>query len=311
MSELHVVLGATGGAGGAVVRELVGRGARVRAVSRSGGGEVPEGAQVVKGDMTDPDSARDVCAGAGVVYHCVNVPYTEWPRLLLPTAQNVVVAAASAGAKLVVVDNLYMYGEPDGSMTEETPRNARGRKGRLRVELEKLFLDAHRSGRARVAIGRASDFYGPNANSMAVELAVKPALLGKRASWLGSLDAPHTMSYLDNVAKGLVTLGERDEALGEVWHLPPGEPLTGRQFIEMVGEALDSPVKMGVIGRPMMLLAGLFNRQIREALEVFYQFEKPFVMDSSKFERAFGGEVTPHAAGIRRTLEYYRNHPKE
>jgi hypothetical protein len=52
----------------------------------------------------------------------------------------------------------------------------------------------------------------------------------------------------------------------------------------------------------MLTLAGLFNRQIREAREVLYQFEQPFVMDTSKFERTFGGVVTPLREGVRQTI---------
>ncbi len=135
---------------------------------------------------------------------------------------------------------------------------------------------------------------------------VKPAINGRKASWLGRLDAQHTLSYLPDVGWGLATLAEREESLGEIWHLPAGEPLTGRQFIQMVFEELGRPPRMGVIRRPMMVLAGLFSPQIRESLEVLYQFENPFVMDASKFTRAFGSRVTPHREAIRQTLNALR-----
>jgi nucleoside-diphosphate-sugar epimerase len=257
----------------------------------------------VRGDATDATGLQAICRQAAVVYHCVNVPYTEWHRKLLPIAEAVVGAAAAAGAKLVVMDNLYAYGPVDGPMTETTPRAAQGRKGRLRARLEEFFLGVHRMGRVRVTIGRASDFYGQGANSAPVILALKPAVEGKKASWLGSLDAPHTLNYLPDVARGLVTLGEHDEAPGEVWHLPAAEPLTGRQFIGMVFEAIGRPPRMGVIGRPLMFLAGVFSPGIRESAEVLYQFERPFVMDASKFARTFGAQVTPHRDAIRQIIE--------
>jgi nucleoside-diphosphate-sugar epimerase len=172
----------------------------------------------------------------------------------------------------------------------------------LRARLEDYYLNAHRAGVVRVAIGRASDFVGVAANSAPNMLVITPAIQGKPASWLGTLDAPHTLSYLPDVARGLITLGEREEALGEVWHLPADAPLTGRQFIELVFAELHRPPRMRVISRPMMLLAGLFSPMIRESLEVFYQFERPFVMDSSKFTRTFGHRATPHRDAIRETL---------
>lgn len=250
----------------------------------------------------DPAGLRRVCQGAAVVYHCVNVPYPLWSAQLLPIAQAIVDAAAAAGAKLVVADNLYMYGRVSGPMTEATPRRAQGKKGRLRIQLEQLLLEAHRGGKVRMTIGRASDFYGPSGHSAPMMLVIKPALAGGTASWLGSLDAPHTLSYLPDVAWGLVTLAEREESLGEVWHIPADVPLTGRQFIELVFRQLGRPARMRVIGRPVLLLAGLFSAEIRESAEVFYQFERPFVMDASKFSRRFGTRITPHPEAIRQTL---------
>lgn len=306
MDALHVVLGSTGGAGSAVVRELASRGHRVRAVSRSGRGEPLPGVDYVGADATDRTGLRRVCQNAAVVYHCVNVPYPLWAAQLLPIAHAIVDAAAAAGAKLVVMDNLYMYGRVSGPMTEATPRNAQGKKGRLRIQLEHLLLEAHRAGKIRMTIGRASDFYGPNAHSAPMMLVIEPALVGRKASWLGNLDAPHTLSYLPDVAWGLVTLAEREESLGEIWHIPAADPLTGRQFIELVFQQLGRPPRMRVIGRPMLLLAGLFSAEIRESAEVFYQFERPFIMDATKFSRRFGTRITPHPEAIRHTLNALR-----
>lgn len=305
------MLGATGGAGSAVVAELAARGRRVRAVSRSGRGTPLTGVEHVGADASDPSRLRDACRDAAVVYHCVNIPYPEWTRRLLPIADVVIAASAEAGARLVVTDNLYMYGPTREPMTEATPRHPHGKKGWLRARLEEVFLNAHRSGRLRVTIGRASDFYGPEAaNSGPMLLAVRPAMAGRIASWLGTLDAAHTLSYLPDVAWGLATLGEREEAFGEVWHLPAAAPLTGRQFIELLSCELKQPPRMRVIGRPMMRLAGLFSPTIRETLEVLYQFERPFIMDSGKFERAFGRRVTPHAEAVHHTVEALRRAPR-
>lgn len=309
MDGLQVVLGASGGAGHAVVAELSARGANVTAVTRSGRREPIPGVKFVQGDATDPASMREVCRQAAVVYHCVNVPYPQWQAKLFPIARAVTDAAAAAGARLVVMDNLYAYGPPDGPITEASARAARGPKGRLRAQLEEFFLEAHRQGRVRLAIGRASDFYGSAANSQVMILAVTPALRGRRAFWPGSRDVPHTLNYLPDVGRALATLGEREEALGEIWHLPAAEPLTGRQFMERVFQALDRPLRLGIITRPMMRFVGVFSPLPREALEVLYQFEQPFIMDSSKFVRAFGAQVTPHQEAISQIVQAWgRDH---
>ena len=257
----HVVLGAAGGTGSAVVRELVARGLAVRAVTRSGATDVPEGVEQVAVDVATADGARRACDGAAVVYHCAQPDYTKWAELFPPLTEAVLDGAAAAGAKLVFADNLYMYGPPNGPMTEQTPQRAQGPKGRTRVEMAAAILRAHADGRLRCTIGRSSDYYGPRGTgTTAGDNIMKPALRGKRARWLGSLDQPHTLNYLEDMGRALVTLGERDEADGQVWHLPAAEPLTGRQFLTLVYEAAGHPPKPGVASRTMIRLAASSTR---------------------------------------------------
>jgi nucleoside-diphosphate-sugar epimerase len=201
-----------------------------------------------------------------------------------------------------------VYGPPDGPMTEETPRRAQGKKGRTRIGMADAVLGAHADGRLRVAIGRASDYYGPRGTASTVgESIMKPLLSGKRTRWLGSLDQPHTLNYLEDMARALVTLGERDEADGQVWHLPAAEPLTGRRFLELLFEEAGRPPKIGVASRPMVRIGGLFNPLVRELNETLYQFDRPFVSDASKFQAAFGPfEPTLHREAVGRTVDWFR-----
>lgn len=305
MSTLHVVLGASGGAGYATVQALCAEGQTVRAVSRNGG-TFPAGVEVVKADLSDPVQARRACQGAAVVYHCANPAYHTWPQTLLPLADGVLAGAADAGARLVVMDNLYMYGPPQGPMAETHPRAATGMKGRLRIQMEEHLLRAHAQGRAPVAIARASDFYGPRCNSVGNKLGLEPALAGKPGTWLGTLDAPHSHSFIGDVGRSLATLGAHDAAFGEVWHLPAGPPATGRAFLLAAFAAVGQPARLKSMPYSVLWLGGLFNPTIREIRETFYQFQAPFVMDTTKFERAFAPTITPLAEGLRQTVAWYR-----
>ena len=303
--RIAVVIGASGGVGSALVRELLSRGRGVRAVSHSGRGSFLKGAEVVRADATDAATVREVSRGAAVVYHAVNVPYPQWHEKL-PLVMSATIEAA-AGAKLVYADNLYMYGKVDGPMTEETPYEPVSRKGILRAQLADELMAAHRDGKVRAAIGRASDFYGPGPlNAVAGERLFGAALAGKKAMWVGRLDAPHTLTYIEDFAKALVTLGEREEALGEVWHTPSAEPITGREFIELVFDEARRPPKFGTYTRTMMTLGGLFSSEVREFREMLYQFEAPFVLDSSKYARVVGDVApTPYREGIARTVRWH------
>lgn len=308
LEALHVVFGANGGLGRALVRQLSGQGKRVRAVTRSEQVEGPPGVEPAQADALDRAAARQACTGAHVIYHAINVPYNRWPELLPPIMENLIAAAASANARLVYVDNLYMYGKVEGRLHEGLPNRPEGKKGRLRARLADMLLAAHREGQVQAVIGRASDFLGPGAtNSVTALLVIEPMLKGKKAMWMGSLDAPHSLSYTDDAARGFIVLGEHGRAPGEVWHIPAGLPLTGREFIEMVSEQAGARPDYGVYSRTTMRLAGVFSTVAREALETLYQFERPFVVDGGKFEAAFGPfETTPHREAINETLAWRR-----
>jgi len=305
-SELHVVFG-TGPLGLAVMRKLVARGKPVRMVNRRGQAKVPAGVQVVQADASDPVSARQACKGASVVYNCIGVDYTKWTELWPPIMDGIIEGAAFANAKMVFADNLYMYGPVSGPMTEDLPYAATTRKGRVRAQIATTLMEAHANGKLRATIGRGSDFYGPGVLVSAVGERVFPrALSGKAAGVFGNLDMPHTYTYIEDFARGLVTLGERDEALGEVWHIPSAETLTTRQFLELVFEEAGTPFKVSVMPKVMVSVLALFVPVLREMKEMLYMFEEPFIVDHSKFERAFGANPTPHREAIRRTLDWFR-----
>ena len=306
--QLHVVLGATGGAGGALVSELAGCGHRVRAVSRKPAADLPEGVEQVAADAADPVQTRTACAGATVVYHCVQPPYQRWAAEFPPLTQSIADAAAAAGARLVYADNLYAYGPVHGPITEDLPAQPTTNKGRIRALMAERLLAAHRSGTLQVAIGRSSDYYGPGgANSVVGDILFGAAVEGKRARWMGRMDMPHSLNYLQDVARALIILGVRPEAPGEIWHLPAAEPVTGRGFVELIAAALGRPVKVTATSRLALRLAGLFDPRARETTEMLYQWERPFVLDASKFQRAVGPfEPTPHPQAAAATVAWFR-----
>jgi len=309
-SELHVVFGASGSIGSALVRELAKRGKRVRAVNRTGKAELPASIEIIKGDASNLNSARQACQGAGVVHHCVNLPYEEWSKGLPPIMDNIIDATAAAGAKLVFADCLYVYGAVQAPMTEDLPLRPATRKGRIRSLLAYKLIEAEKKGKLRSVTVRASDFYGPGVlNSIAAELVFKPMLAGKKGMWLGSLDAPHSMSYTEDVARGIVMLTEIDSAFGQVWFIPAGKPPSGRQFIEMAFKEAGLSPKMGVRKAAAMSMAGIFSAMVREQTELLYQFEKPFVMDTSKFMREFPDFVpTPLQEAMKKSVQWFHEH---
>ena len=307
--ELHVVFG-TGPLGRAVIRELVVQGKHVRVVNRKGQlQDGPADVEVVVGDATNPANVRTLCQGATVAYHCAQPEYSRWPQDFPPITNGIIEGLSGTDTKLVFGDNLYMYGPVSGPITEDLPYRAGGHKGRTRILMANAVLEAHKSGKIRATIGRGSNFYGPYVRDSTVgEIVFGAVLAGKAVTMLGNPTLLHTYTFIDDFGKGLVTLGTHDEALGQVWHVPNIGTITTRNFVELVSKEVGEPVKTSTVSRFMVSLAGLFNASIRETKEMMYEFEEPYIVDSSKYEHAFGKHATSYKDGIRQTVAWYRQH---
>ncbi|KOT97890.1 MULTISPECIES: NAD-dependent epimerase/dehydratase family protein [Streptomyces] len=301
----HTVLG-SGPAGTALARELVRRGHPVRLVDRRATGPAMEGVERVAADVSTADGARAAVRGAAVVYHCVNVAYHLQVEVMPRVQEAVLAAVGASGARLVVLDTLYPYGETGGAvMTEETPWKATSRKGRMRAELDERYLAAHRSGRARVVLGRSADFVGPGVLNSSLGAAVFPgALTGGEVLAMGDTELPHSYTAVTDVAAGLATLGERPDGDGRVWHLPTAPAVSTREIHTMVEKRVGRPLNVVVLERPRPF--GPFDeRMMAEYEEMFYQHTEPQIMDSTAFERYFGAAPTPLADTVDATVTWY------
>ena len=314
MSAKHVVLG-TGAIGRAVAEELIKRGESIRLVNRSGKmNEAPAGAEVVASDLYDPARVREVTRGAKVVYQASQPRYNAWPEKFPPLQKSIIDGLTGSGAKLVLIENVYMYGENhDKPMTEDTPFNAHTRKGRVRGEISTAAFAAHREGRLRVTGARGGNFFGPwGLDSTMGGRVFYPLLHGKPAQLIGRTDLPHTHTYVRDFGKALVILGEREEADGQAWHVPNDQPrMTQGELVRMFAEEAGVDPKMNRMGKFMMSIGGLFIPEAKETVEMMYEFEKPFMIDSSKFEKTFSMKAIPIREAIRETVAWYKSHPEK
>ena len=313
MSATHVILG-TGAIGRAIADELIKRGESVRMVNRSGKmDEAPAGVEVKASDLYDQAKVKEVTRGAKVVYQAAQPEYTEWVEKFPSLQKSIIDGLTGSNAKLVMVENLYMYGDTNGSpLTEDMPHNAHTRKGKVRSEISKAAFEAHRAGKLRVTSGRGSDFFGAWGLGTAAmgERTFYPLLNGKAAGLVGNIDVPHTHTYIPDFGKALVTLGERDEADGQAWHVPNDNPrVTQREMVKMIAEAAGVEAKISSMGKAMMWIGGLFIPEAKEMVEMMYEFEGPFIVDSSKFEKTFGIKATPMREAIKETVAWYKSHP--
>jgi nucleoside-diphosphate-sugar epimerase len=306
VKPLHTVLGAGGVIANGLARALDGKPLRlVSRMPRPASGE----AETFAADVSDLDQTIAAVAGSSVVYLLVGLKYDTrtwrelWPRVM----HNTIEACKRANAKLVFLDNVYMYGRVEGAMTEATPFNPCSRKGEVRARVATMLLDEIARGGITALIARSADFYGPQARTGIANILVFDKL-AKRASaaWLANDAVPHSFTFTPDAARALALLAATGEAWNQTWHLPTAaSPPTGEAFIGIAAEAFGTQSRYRVLGRPMLRLAGLFNRDVRESHEMLYQYESPYVFDSTKFRQAFDFEATSYREGIGQTARSY------
>lgn len=304
-TPLHVVVGA-GAIGTLTALELAGCGNRVSVVTRSGGGpEHPAVARVAL-DATDVEALSAATEGAAAVYNCANPAYHRWATDWPPLARALLTAAERTGAGLVTMGNLYSYGRVSGPMTEETPEVPTGVKGTVRMGMWQDALEAHRAGRIRATEARASDFFGPGTEATSyLSRVVLPAVRhGKVVRMpMGDLHAPHSWTFVPDVARTLAALGTDDRSWGELWHVPTAPPRSVVQVTEDLSEIANvAPPRTTVLPGPLLSAAGVFVPFVRELRETRHQFESPYVLDSSKAERIFGLRPTPWREALAQAL---------
>jgi uncharacterized protein YbjT (DUF2867 family) len=135
LNKTALVIGATGGIGGAVALALVAHGWRVKALNRNPARAAKDhamtGVEWLQGDAMKTDEVTAAAAGASLIVHAANPPgYKDWDKLLLPMMESSIAAARATGARILLPGNVYNY-DPvrDPVVSETTPERPVSRKG--------------------------------------------------------------------------------------------------------------------------------------------------------------------------------------
>lgn len=310
--NVALVLGATGGVGGEVARQLRDAGWQVRALQRGLEHEiVRDGITWMRGDALNRNDVMRAARGAAVIVHAVNPPgYRKWSELVLPMIDNTIAAAIAERATIVLPGTVYNYG-PDAFpvLTETSPQNPVTRKGAIRVELERRLRAASKSD-ARVIIVRAGDFFGPKVgNSWFAQGLVKPSQPVSAINLPGDSGVGHQWSYLPDVARTMVELLARRDTLEPfaAFHMNGHWDADGTQM----AAAIERVVTRHGIAQPkrrafpwwMVRIAAPFVTTLRELLEMRYLWRRPVRMSNDRLRAVLGHEPhTPLDAAIEATL---------
>ncbi len=304
---MHTILGINGNVGKLLAVELTKKGVKVRGVSRR---PFLGNWEHVTADVLNLEQLTAAVAGSEVVYLAVGLAYTIkiWRRDWVVLMQNTIEACRRTNAKLIFIDNVYMYGRVEGAMTETTPVRPTSEKGKVRAEVAALLLTAIEAKTLSGCIARAADFYGPDCDKSGLNTTVFERFHAKKsAQWLGKADKKHSFTFVPDMAKALTILGTDDRMhQSTVWHLPTAAPaLTGLEMMEKTGKVFNMSPKFSAIGDFMLSVLGIFIPIMRELKEMSYQTNFDYVFSSEKFERVFASKPTSYADGIQQTADFY------
>lgn len=304
-----------GQVGMTLMEQLASQGIAVTLVNRRGAvaEALPAGVHIVAGDLNDASTVTKLAQNADVVFATAQPAYTEWPEQWPPLMQSLIAGVARTQARLVFVDNLYMYGPTQGRpIHENLPYAATGRKGKTRAAIAALLLAAHKEGKVQATIGRASDFFGPRAMDTAVfgDRFFAAVAAGKPTDLFGNPDLPHTYTYVPDFARALITLSHSEAAYGSAWHVPNAQTISTRAMVHKFETALGQPVKTRVASPLMLAMVGLFVPIVREMKEMAYEFDEPYIVDDSRYRNTFDAQVTPLDEAVAHTVAWHRHHLK-
>lgn len=304
---MQTILGAGGAIGTGLAKELTAFTKKIRLVSRNPK-KVNDTDELFACDLTDEAKVLEAVEGSEIVYLTAGFPYKlktwkeAWPLVM----QNTINACKAHNSKLVFIDNIYMYDPSKLSfMTEDTPIDPSSKKGKVRAQTAGMLMDEVKAGNFQALIARSADFYGPAINnSLLLEVVLKNLQKGKKANWFCAADKIHSFTYTPDAAKATAILGNDDKAYNQVWHLPTaGDPLTGKQLIEAFANEMNVEPKYMVVGKTMVQILGLFNSIMKEFVEMLYQYDRDYVFDSSKFDKAYDFNTTSYLDGIKEVVK--------
>lgn len=307
------LFGAAGAIGRSIAEAFRAQGTPYRAVGRSRSAlDATFGkdslAQIVTWNPDDPASVRAAAEGIDTLIYLVGVNYWQFelhPQLMRRTLEG---ALAAGVQRIVLIATVYPYGRPQGArITEDHPREPHTFKGRMRKAQEDLLMQAHAQGKIQATVLRLPDFYGPGVEKSLLHDAFRAATNGGTANLLGPIDKPHEFVFVPDAGPVVVRLAATPAAYGRTWHLAGAGVTSQRELVSEIERQTGRQLRVRVAGKFALRVMGLFNRMLREMVEMHYLMTDPVLMDDSALQKLIGPvSKTSYAEGVRRTLEAMR-----
>ena len=299
-----------GPVGRATARRLLAEGREVIVAQRRPPPDLPKEAAFAPCDALDGDAVLRTVRESEQFVVAIGFPYVgavwrdAWPRAIM----NFVAAGKATGARMVFIDNLYMYGPQTAPLVETMPLADTGWKPAARSAATRIWMDAAAAGEARVAALRAPDFYGPGVGqSFLGDTSIGKLARGKPAVFVGSPDVLHDYAYVPDIARAATTLlAAPDAAFGQGWHVPCAPTRTTRDILRIAAEALGVKLRISAMPAWMLGTSAMFSPFLGELTEMRFQWDRPYHVDASCFASAFWSDATPFETGVRETALAFR-----
>ena len=304
-----------GAVGRAIAARLTAEGREVTVAQRRAPPDLPKGAMFKPADALDRDAVIKAASGAEQFVVAIGFPYSGvlwrdvWPKAIA----NFVAACKATSARMVFIDDLYMYGPQTTPLIETMALSDKGWKPAARSAATRVWMAAAAAGEAKVAALRTPDFYGPGfGNSFLGDTSIGNLAQGKAAVFIGSPDVLHDYAYVPDVARAATTLlAAPDSAFGKAWHMPCAPTRTTRDILKIAAETLGVKLRISAMPAWMLGATGMFSPFLRELQEMRFQWDRPYQVDASRFMQAFWSDATPFEIGVAETALAFRAAQKE
>lgn len=309
MNKPITIIGAGGSIANCLVPLIVEKKEPLRLLSRSG--YTTDAADCRKVNVEDLKELSFAVKNSKVVILLVGIDYStvqwqaKWPKIM----DNCITACIENNVPFIFFDNVYMYGQVEGIMTESTPFNPCSKKGEIRATIASHLIQQIKKNNIRASIARAADFYGPHCEEKSFfhQLVLKNLRANKKAQWMVNAKVPHSFSYTLDLAKGLYLLAHDENTLNQTWHMPTASPaLTGEQLIAIAAKLMGTNTSYTNLSKWMIKTFGMFNKVVGESIEMLYQYEHPYHFSSEKFEKYFNFIPTSYEQGLKDTIDFYQ-----
>lgn len=300
---MQTILGANGQIGEELARELKRNfTSDIRIVSRHAQ-KVNDTDEIFSADLSIREKAIEAVKGSEIAYFTLGLPISSdlWEKQFSVILRNVIDACKINGTKLVFFDNTYMYPQDDRILTEDTVFAPVGRKGRVRREMAEMVLKEIQSGELEAVICRAPEFYGPaKTQSITNTLIFNNIKEGRALKVLLSDKKKRSLIWTPDASRATALIGNTPDAFGQTWHLPVDKSHpTYRELIRTASGIYGKDLKYSVVPKFVFSIGALFNKKMKELLELLPRYEHNNIFDDSKFRKKFPEfKVTSYQQGI-------------